>query len=125
VIVAVKRQLPNMDNVRLLVERARVDINARSRTGEEAYSDVDAVGVCYNVDDKQPGLNTALHECAKGFNWWQVRHYLPYLLSHSVDPNMENEAGLTPYQITQADYKGTFMDDAEKLLRSTSATPSE
>jgi hypothetical protein len=117
-IVAIKRQLPNMDVVRLLVEGADVDLNCRSRTGEGAHTDVDAPGVCYDVDVKQPGLNTSLHECAKGFNWWQVKYCLPYLLSHGADPSLENEAGLTPYQITQADYKETFMEDAEKFLRS-------
>jgi hypothetical protein len=119
-IVTVKRQLPNMVVVRLLIERLQVDINYRSRTGEEAYAYVDAPGVCYDFDVSQPGLNTALHECAKGFNWWQVKCCLPYLLSRGADVNLENEAGLTPWQITQADYQETFMEDAEKLLRSTS-----
>jgi hypothetical protein len=78
-IVAVKRQLPNKDVMRLLVEKAQVDLNSRSRIGEEAYAAVDAPGVRYDVDVTQPRLNTALYECAKGFNWWQVRHCLPYL----------------------------------------------
>jgi hypothetical protein len=119
-IVAVKKQLPNKDVMRLLVKKAQVDLNSRSRIGEEAYAAVDAPGVCYDVDVTQPRLNTALHECAKGFNWWQVRHCLPYLLSYGADPNLENEAGVTPHQMTQADYKETFMDDAEELLDSTS-----
>ncbi|KAH6399837.1 hypothetical protein HBI60_081110 [Parastagonospora nodorum] len=119
-IVAVKRQLPNMDVVRLLIEKLQVDINCRSRTGEEAYADVDAPGVCYDFDVRQPGLNTALYECAKGFNWWQVKCCLPYLLSRGADVNLENEAGLAPWQITQADYQETFMEDSEKLVRSTS-----
>ncbi|KAI8933457.1 hypothetical protein NX059_010071 [Plenodomus lindquistii] len=118
-IVAVKRQLPNMDVVRLLVEKCQVDLNCRSRTGEDAYADVDAPGVCYDIDVTQPGLNTAIHECAKGFNWWQVKYCLPYLLSHGADSSLKNEAGFTPYQITQADYKETFMDDAERILEFT------
>lgn len=120
-IVAVKRQLPNMDVVRLLVEKAHVDLNARSRTGDEAYEDVDAPGVCYEIDVRQPGLNTVLHECAKGFNWWQVKYCLPYLLYNGADPQLENEACDTPYQLTQAVYKETFMDDAAKLLEFTSS----
>jgi hypothetical protein len=119
-IVAVKRQLPNKDVVRLLVEKAQVDLNSRSRIGEEAYAAMDAPGFRYDVDVTQPRLNTALHECAKGFSWWQVRHCLPCLLSPGADPNLENEAGVTPHQMTQADYKETFMDDAEKLLDSPS-----
>lgn len=121
-IIAVKRQLPNIDVVRLLVERAQVDLNARSRTGEEAYADIDAPGVCYNHDVAEPGLNTALHECAKGFNWWQVKWCLPYLLHYGSDPHLENEAGETPYQLTQAEYKETFMDDAARLLKPISRT---
>lgn len=119
-LVAVKRQLPNMEVVRLLVEKAGLNINAVSRTGEEAYADVDGPGVCYYIDVIQPGQNTALHECAKGFNWWQVRECLPYLLSHGADPGLRNEAGATPSEITQSEYKETFMDDAARLLKEVS-----
>lgn len=102
--------------VRLLVEKVQVDINARSRTEEETYEDPDLRG----FDCHEPGLDTALHLCAKGFNWWQVRYCLPYLLHHGAGPYIKNEAGATPYEITQADYKQTFMDDAAKLLEFTS-----
>jgi hypothetical protein len=119
-IVAVKRQLPNMDVVHLLVEEAQMDINCISRTGEEAYEDVDGPGILYDFDIRQPGLNTALHECAKGYNWWQAKYCLPYLLSHGADTQLKNESGHTAYDITQADYKETFMDDTTRLLKLTS-----
>jgi hypothetical protein len=119
-IVAVKRQLPNMDVVRLLVEKAQMDINCISRTGEEAYEDVDGPGILYDFDVTQPGRNTALHECAKGYNWWQLKYCLPYLLSHGADTQLKNESGATAYELTQANYKETFMHDAARLLKFTS-----
>jgi len=117
-IVAVQRKLPNIHVVRLLVEKGRVDVNSRSRTMDEVREDLEGPGDYWGDDLHQPGLNTALHECAKGFNWWQVAECLPYLLSRGADVNLENEAGLTPYRVTQADYQETFMDDARKLLES-------
>lgn len=77
-------------------------------------------GLCYEIDVRQPGLNTTLHECTKGFNWWQVKCCLPYLLAHGADVNLENEAGLTPYRVTRRGCGETFMEGAEKLLRATS-----
>lgn len=57
-VVACRRELPNMNVVRLLVRQAGVDVNARSRTGEEAFADINRPGEVYADDAVKVGLNT-------------------------------------------------------------------
>ncbi|KAK8061578.1 ankyrin 2-3/unc44 [Apiospora phragmitis] len=71
-LVAARRELPNMEVIRLLVEKVKVNVNAKSRTGGE-MSAANFYGLSLDEDDAvQTGLNTALHELAKGLHWWHV-----------------------------------------------------
>ncbi|KAF3018866.1 hypothetical protein E8E14_008009 [Neopestalotiopsis sp. 37M] len=121
-VVACHRELPNMDAIRLLVEQGGVDVNAQSRTGEEAFADIDRPGEVYEDDVVQAGMNTALHELAKGFYWWQVDQGIPYLVLSGADLGQRNEDGQTPLELAQNMPEETFTKEAASALEAPSNT---
>lgn len=95
-LTAVQRELPNMDMVRLLVEKFAV-----------------------NVNETNTDMESALFWVARGNGWWQVHQALPYLLDAGADIHMRNAKGKTPLHMAlQADgeYPGPFNLDAAKIL---------
>ncbi|KAL7807629.1 ankyrin [Trichoderma gracile] len=93
---AVQRELPNMDILRLLVERFAVDVNETDESGE-----------------------TALFRVARGDNWWQVHQALPYLLDAGSDIHMRNAKGQTPLHMAlEADdnWYGPYNWEAARIL---------
>ncbi|TKX26690.1 ankyrin repeat-containing protein 3 [Elsinoe australis] len=82
---ACRRELPNMDVVRILIEEIRVDIN-EFVYDRMANEDLDANEEMR--DDARQSYFTSLHYLAMGQHWWQVAHCLPYLFQVStVDVN--------------------------------------
>ncbi|KAI8711761.1 NACHT domain-containing protein [Fusarium sp. LHS14.1] len=103
---AVRRQLPNMDVVQLLVEKFGVDVN------EMSYPPVSARDV---------EKSSALHLVAFGRAWWHVHQALPYLLKSGADINIRNSNGQTPLLISLGgiDFRylyGPYCMDATKML---------
>ncbi|KAJ4854858.1 ankyrin repeats (many copies) domain-containing protein [Trichoderma breve] len=95
-LTAVQRELPNMDMVRLLVEKFAVNINE---------TDTD--------------MESALFWVARGNCWWQVHQALPYLLDAGADIHMRNAKGKTPLHMAlqgDGEYLGPFNWDAAKIL---------
>ncbi|KAF5720633.1 serine threonine phosphatase 6 regulatory ankyrin repeat subunit C [Fusarium mundagurra] len=72
-VTACRRSSPNMDVIRVLVEKKGVDINARGRDGF-----------------------TALHILVTAKEWWQVFHAMPYLLSKGANMEIRDDKGCTP-----------------------------
>ncbi|KAJ4327890.1 hypothetical protein N0V84_001701 [Fusarium piperis] len=107
IIEAVRRQLPNMDVVRLLVEKFRVDVN------EMPYPPVLARGIA---------KSSALHLVAFGRAWWHVHQALPYLLEAGADINIRNSDGQTPLFISLGGIRINYlygpysMDATRKLI---------
>lgn len=104
---AVQRSLPNMEVVRLLIERFHVDVN------EMKYSwDRDSE---YILTPEE----TVLHYVAKGHNWWHVALALPYLLEQGANVNTRGMKGRTPLLnalgLGILDV-GTFCNDAARSL---------
>ncbi|KAJ3477766.1 hypothetical protein NLG97_g8750 [Lecanicillium saksenae] len=83
---AVHRALPNMEIVRLLVDKYAVNINGG------------------NLQH-----NTALHIVARGHHWWQCALALPYLLKSGAGIECRNSAGQTPLH-TALDKERDFLD---------------
>ncbi|KAJ6103909.1 ankyrin 2-3/unc44 [Penicillium sp. IBT 16267x] len=85
---ACKRQLPNMDVLKFLVEDIGVNINVQHR--------------------KYKGLGgSVLHSLAAGFHWWHVVQALPYLI----------KMGRTPLHIALDFYKnGPFYKETARIL---------
>ncbi|SPO01936.1 uncharacterized protein DNG_04609 [Cephalotrichum gorgonifer] len=82
---AVRSILPNMDVLRLLVERFKVDVNELSYVHK--YVDCDDVVV---------PVDSALHVVASGKSWWHVHQALPYLVQAGTDLDVRDYEGKTP-----------------------------
>ncbi|EHK18015.1 putative ankyrin repeat protein [Trichoderma virens Gv29-8] len=96
IVTAVQRELPNMDMVRLLVEKYAVNINEADNS-----------------------MESALFYVVRGNHWWQVHQALPYLLDAGADIHMRNAVGQTPLHMAlEADDNrpGPFNWDAAKIL---------
>ncbi|KAM7220193.1 Ankyrin repeat-containing domain protein, partial [Rhypophila decipiens] len=104
---ACQRELPNMDVLRVLVERFKASCDA---------------GPARPVKDQSSDFKLAsspLHQLAKGKHWWQVHQALPYLLSlpPELRPSLEieNSHGHTPL-ITALRDDHIFHTEAARML---------
>lgn len=92
---AVDRTLPNMEIVRLLVDKYKVDIN----------------GVSKNVFKG----STALHCAARGRHWWHVAKALPYLIKCGANINARSACGETPLHVALK-CDGPYYKEAARAL---------
>ncbi|KAJ4347456.1 hypothetical protein N0V95_005418 [Ascochyta clinopodiicola] len=108
-LTALRRNIPNMSVVRLLVENFHVDINAYHY--KKRYLD--------NSRYELLRKGTALHEVAQGKYWWHVALAIPYLLAMGAKIDAKNHAGLTPLHIALGgpdNYVGPFHKEAVRAL---------
>ncbi|CAG9984329.1 unnamed protein product [Clonostachys byssicola] len=104
---AVMRELPNMEVVKLLVEKFHVDVN-------ELVS-VDDLGAEF-CDGGTAG-DSALHTVSLGYHWWHVHQALPYLLRSGANIDLQNNKGQTALHTTLGRYLDQpFQRDAARLL---------
>lgn len=105
---AVRRDLPNMEVVRLLVEKFGVDINELQYT--------------YEYEDrgyKAIPSDSALHSVAAGESWWHVHQALPYLIKAGADISVRDYNGQTPLHVAlhrRSDHPGPFHKEAARIL---------
>ncbi|KAH7148266.1 ankyrin repeat-containing domain protein [Dactylonectria macrodidyma] len=85
---AVRRQLPNMAVVRLLVDKFGVDVNELHHTREFVSG---TYPVCAS--------DSALHSVAESKYWWHAHQAMPYLLSAGADVDIRNYKGQTPLHL--------------------------
>lgn len=105
VLVACERMLPNMDMLRLLVEKKGASVNAR---------------------DSDHGGNTPLHVLAGATNWWQAAEAIPYLVSQGADIEARNFAGETPLHVVWGNprlARKIMVRDAARALLELGADP--
>ncbi|CAM1504977.1 Fc.00g106140.m01.CDS01 [Cosmosporella sp. VM-42] len=105
---AVRRKLPNMDVVRLLVEKFGVDIDELHFTQEFVQG-----------ENKAVPFDSALHSVARGNSWWHVHQALPYLLKAGADMGIRNYNGQTPVHMAlraDGNWAGPFHREAAKIL---------
>ncbi|KAJ6035731.1 hypothetical protein N7540_000010 [Penicillium herquei] len=97
---ACRREQPNMDVVRVLVEKKGVNINLNCRQESSTTG------------------NTVLHDLAAGENWWNVYQALPYLIEKGANLEQRNDNGETPLHIALdfERYKGVFCKEAVRIL---------
>ncbi|KAM0351521.1 hypothetical protein ACHAPU_002526 [Fusarium lateritium] len=72
-LAACRRSTPNMEVIHTLIEKKKVDLNARSSGGL-----------------------TALHILAMGKHWWQVARAMPYLVSRGANLEARDDNERTP-----------------------------
>ncbi|KAJ4361759.1 hypothetical protein N0V83_010699 [Neocucurbitaria cava] len=108
-LTALRRESPNMDVVRLLIEKFHVDVNQFRYTKD--YID--------NCKYDLVPSETALHVLAQGLHWWHVALALPYLISKGADVHAKNNKGDTPLHVAlggSSRYVGAFHKEAAKAL---------
>ncbi|KGO77557.1 hypothetical protein PITC_059970 [Penicillium italicum] len=93
-LTAGQRVLPNLDVIRVMVEKFNADVNLRYEADM-----VDKPKVYYQSTmalerHYKPG-DTILHQLAQGTHWW-YEGAIRYLLKHGADPNARNDQGKTP-----------------------------
>lgn len=86
--VACAREVPNMNLVKVLVDKCGVDINAHAVTEPRRWAKV--------AESVEGG--TALHVLARAQYWWQLKA-LKFLLQNGADLEAVNEKGETPLHI--------------------------
>jgi len=83
ILIASQRFLPNLEVLKVLVGKFRVDVNVQFKSNR-FYS--------YNEG------KTALHIVASCTQWWHT-HALKYLLENGANPNIQDKEGNTPLHI--------------------------
>lgn len=110
---AVHSDLPNLDMVRLLVEKFAVDIDEMEYAYE--YVGGDGGGSKYKTIQK----DSALHYVSRGYTWWHVHQALPYLLEAGAQIDIRNSNGKTPLLMAlkgDGNWPGPFNKDAVRKL---------
>ncbi|CAI6335138.1 unnamed protein product [Periconia digitata] len=82
---AIDREIPNMDAVRLLVEKFHVDVNYINHVKSSHSSGNSS--------------NTVLHHLAEGKYWWHTALAIPYLLFKGADSDLKDDQGRTPLHV--------------------------
>jgi len=107
---AVKRDLPNIDVVRVLVDELGVDVN-EFETSHQWVSSSKYIPV--------PTMS-ALHHAALGVHWWHYSQAIPFLASRGADLNLRNYKGQTPLHFalggSDSHYPGPFREEAARAL---------
>lgn len=93
-LTAAQRDIPNLEAIRVMIEKFNADVNIRFEAGM-----VDKPTVYYQSTmalerHYKPG-DTILHQLAQGTHWW-YEGAIRYLLEHGADPNARNDQGKTP-----------------------------
>ncbi|KGO39178.1 hypothetical protein PEXP_046520 [Penicillium expansum] len=101
-VTACDRYLPNMDVVKLLVEKFGVSLNAQFRESSESMETKVAGG--------------ALHKLALGCSWWHVHEALPYLIKKGADLELRGDDGVTPLHAAMHPKHGPFRRNAVQIL---------
>ncbi|KAJ5773840.1 hypothetical protein N7457_008736 [Penicillium paradoxum] len=93
-LTAGQRDLPNLDVIKVMVERFNADVNIRYEEGM-----VDKPRVYYqskmSLSRHYKAGDTILHRLAQGTHWW-YEPAIRYLLQHGADPDARNCQGKTP-----------------------------
>jgi ankyrin repeat protein len=85
--VACERSVYNLDVVKLLVRKAKVNVNEHQ-----------IVSTDYDSPEKVTTGNTALHILARGDYWWQIEA-IKFLVENGAEVDSLNETGQTPLDI--------------------------
>ncbi|OGE50158.1 hypothetical protein PENARI_c018G04962 [Penicillium arizonense] len=88
------RHLPNLEVIKIMVEKFNVDVNVQFTSNMQLKPKVYYQSSMAQRRQYKEG-DTILHHIAQGEHWWHVGA-IKYLLEHGADPNIRNSQGKTP-----------------------------
>ncbi|KAH8660260.1 ankyrin repeat-containing domain protein [Xylariales sp. PMI_506] len=100
---AVMRELPNMEVVRVLVEKLGIPV---LETNIESHP-------------KKGSRISAVHQVAKGKHWWHVHQALPYFIKSGIDLDTADAQGYTPLHwalVGDNRFPCTYSGDSARML---------
>ncbi|KAF3400150.1 Serine/threonine-protein phosphatase 6 regulatory ankyrin repeat subunit A [Penicillium rolfsii] len=93
-LAAAQRDLPNLEVMKVMVEKFQADVNIRFENGMGVTPKVYYQSTMAQTRQFKPG-DTVLHYLAQGTHWWHEKA-IEYLLQHGADPNARDSQGKTP-----------------------------
>ncbi|KAL4983219.1 ankyrin repeat-containing domain protein [Aspergillus falconensis] len=91
---AAQRELPNLDVIKVIVEKFHADVNLVFTEGLQMKPEI-YFSAKVDADRQYKPGDTILHYLAQGGHWWH-QGAIKYLLEHGADPNARNKQGKTP-----------------------------
>ncbi|KAL4938880.1 hypothetical protein BDV06DRAFT_231461 [Aspergillus oleicola] len=115
-LAATQRSLPNLEVIKVIVEKFHADVKLIFAEGMTFVPDVP---FCSQVDAARkykPG-DTVLHYLAQGGHWWH-KEAIKYLVEHGADVNARNKQGKTPlcYALASDHLGGYGQREITKIL---------
>ena len=89
---ACRREVSNIDVIRVLVEQASHDVNAHQHVQEQTESYYQG----FSDFGRYVEGESALHALVRGEHWWHVSEGLRYLLERGADTEFRDIHGMTP-----------------------------
>jgi ankyrin repeat protein len=93
-LAAAQRDLPNLEVMKVMVEKFQADVNIRFQDGMGVTPKVYYSSTMAQARQFKRG-DTVLHYLAQGIHWWHEKA-IEYLLQHGADPNARDAQGKTP-----------------------------
>ncbi|KAJ5183915.1 hypothetical protein N7492_001531 [Penicillium capsulatum] len=122
-LAAAQRELPNLEVIKVLVEKFHADVNIQFGSDMVTTSKVYYQSTMASKRQYKPG-DTILHHMAQGTHWWHVGA-IKYLLQHGADPNARNAQGKTPlcHAVVRGELAGHFQREITHILLEHGADP--
>ncbi|CBF75998.1 hypothetical protein AN3513.2 [Aspergillus nidulans FGSC A4] len=120
---AAQRELPNLDVIKVIVEKFHADVNLLFTNGLQMEPEVHFSSKV-DADRQFKPADTILHYLAQGGHWWH-QGAIKYLLEHGADPNARNKQGKTPLclAVTLGDLGGYGQLEIARILLEGGADP--
>jgi ankyrin repeat protein len=122
-LAAAQRDLPNLEVMKVMVEKFQVDVNVRFQDGMGVTPKVYYQTKMAQRRQFKPG-DTVLHYLAQGIHWWHEKA-IEYLLQHGADPNSRDAQGMTPLfvAVTTGELAGHRQNEIVRILLDGGADP--